>query len=281
MILNIILALFLANVALAEEIKILSWNVYMLPKPLKFSQQSLRIEKIPEALKDTSYDFMFFQEAFLPGFRREMYQKFGSRYPYDIYLNRKDFFWRPMGSGVFIMSKHPFKVIDQVYYKQCAKADCYASKGSMLIESSLPSGKKVQFAITHMQSGEEQGSIRLSQIDQLKKMLLKNAKAGVPQFLSGDLNIDVAEPEFQDGQAMLGMNHAPLLGDIDYTGGFDNDCFKIHGRSPEWIDHLWFKPQGRKIASVSIKARPFEYNYKGMNCTLSDHMAIEGSISLD
>ncbi len=280
MLIKLFILFVLINSSFAEEIKTLSWNVFMLPKPIKFSHQMIRAKKIPVALENEDYDFMFFQEAFHPTFRREMHQKLKSRYPHNIYLNRKNVVWRPMGAGVFIMSKHPFKVLEHVFYNHCAIDDCLASKGSLLIESKLPSGKTIQFAVTHMQAETQYGAIRMRQLEQLKKMLSKHERAGVPQFLTGDLNIDPLEPEFLAGQELLGMNHTSLEGPLDYTWGLDNECFKMNGVKHEWLDHLWHKTSDYSAVETNLAAKIFEFNHKGMKCNLSDHLAIEGKISL-
>ncbi|MFL5784526.1 MAG: hypothetical protein ACJ76H_07960 [Bacteriovoracaceae bacterium] len=279
MFITFFIAALFANFASATELKTLSWNVYMLPKPIKFSQQELRAKKIPVALQNSDYDFMFFQEAFHPLFRKDMWKALKNKYPHNMYLNRRKTVWPPMGSGLFVMSKHPFKVLEHIFYKKCAVADCYASKGSMLIESQVD-GRTVQFAMTHLQAELGFGEIRLSQIQQIKEMLARHAKDGVPQILIGDLNIDHKEPEFPEGQDLLGMEASTLSGPLDYTAEFPNKCFHVGINNLTWLDHLWFDGKGTSV-STKFQTTNFEFNYKGMTCELSDHMPMESQISLN
>ena len=265
----------------ASEMKILSWNVFMLPKPIKFSWQKYRTNLIQQELKKVDHDILFFQEAFVGSFHKALKKAIGDRYSHSYYLKRRSIFY-PMGSGVFIMSKHPFKIVDKVYYRlnTCAGADCFASKGSVLIEMKLPSGKVVQLANTHLQSMESKGRKRIKQINQVKSMLEKHARVNVPQFLVGDLNIDIAEPEFHEGLDILNMDYAELQGPILYTNSLKNECYKTSGDGihHEWIDHIWGNGADLRKASMQVRVMDFEYN--GVRCPLSDHHAVEATIPL-
>ncbi len=207
----ILLLIFFTSTTWAADLKVLSWNVFMLPKPIKISWQNYRTKLISEQLSGTDYDVMFFMEAFTGSFHSAMRKKLKSQYPYDYYLKKKNLIYPVMGSGVFVMSKHPFKVLDRDYYQHCGRADCHASKGVLLIEMQLPNGKTAQFASTHLQSGKKYGATRMKQIHQVKAVLERHARAGIPQFFLGDLNIDRFHPEFQQGLTLLGMEH-PSLG---------------------------------------------------------------------
>lgn len=253
----------------------------MLPKPIKFSWQKYRTKLIQEELKKVDHDMLFLQEAFMGSFHKALKNAIGDRYPHTYYLKKSAFYY-PMGSGVFVMSKHPFKVVDKVYYKKktCGGADCFASKGSVLIEIKLPSGKVVQFANTHLQSGEGKGLKRIAQLSQVKGMLEKHHRSGVPQFLLGDLNIDSVEPEFHQGLDLLGMDYAELQGPILYTNSLKNECYKTTGDGihHEWIDHFWANGIDMKKAHMQVRVMDFEYN--GIRCPLSDHHAVEATIPL-
>lgn len=278
---SVFLLFFITTNLQASEIKVLSWNVFMLPKPLKFSWQKYRTKLIQEELKKVDHDVLFFQEAFVGSFQKAIKNAAGDRYPHSYYLKKRAFYY-PMGSGVMVMSKHPFKILDKVYYKMntCGGADCFASKGSVLIEVTFPSGKVAQFANTHLQSGDTKGHKRLAQINQLKGMLEKNARPGVPQFLLGDLNIDSVEPEFHQSLDTLGMDYVDLQGPILYTNHLKNECYKTGGDGihHEWIDHIWSNGADVKNAHMQVRVMDFEYN--GTRCPLSDHHAVEATIPL-
>lgn len=272
---------FTLNAAKANELKVLSWNVFMLPKPIKYSWQKYRTNLIQEELKKVDHEVLFFQEAFTGGFHKALRKSLGDTFPHSYYLKKRSFYY-PMGSGVLVMSKYPFKVVDKIYYKRssCSGADCFASKGVVLVEINLPSGKVVQFANTHLQSGESDGHKRMIQVEQIRAMLKKHERAGVPQFLVGDLNIDSVEPEFHQALDVLQMDYAELQGPILYTNHLKNDCYKTAGDGihHEWIDHIWSSGANAKKAQMQVKVMDFDYH--GVKCPLSDHHAVEATIPL-
>ena len=277
---SFLLLFSIAEQAHATDLKLLSWNIFMLPKPIKNSLQKVRAKVIAQQLSGSDYDLMFFQEAFTDMIRNELVAKLGDEYPYRYYLKRDGKLKHVFGSGLFIMSRHPFKVLDRVYFKKCGAFDCYAAKGSVLIEAMLPSGKVVQFAPTHLQAKEALGSVRLSQLQQMKTMLLRHARNGVPQIIMGDLNIDVVEPEFESGLNIMDMSPTPLVGPIQHTNGRINDCYKSPGKNKEWIDHFWVSNQ-TALTQSEMEVRDFEFPYKGRTCPSSDHHAVEARISLE
>ena len=114
---------FVPAITLSADVRVLSWNVYMLPSPIKNSLQHSRDIAIPELLKDSDYDIMFFQEAFTYKFRQSMIKRLSDKYPHNYYLKGSKFI-SAFGSGVFVMSKHPFTVLDKITYKACSGADC-------------------------------------------------------------------------------------------------------------------------------------------------------------
>lgn len=258
------------------DLKVLNWNTFMLPKPIKNSNQGIRTKVISLALQGEDYDFIFLEEAFTRSFRSYVGKSLKSEYPHQYYLKNRGFIYPFFGSGVFILSKHPFKVVDKVYYKKCAGADCWASKGSALVESTLASGKTVQFAVTHLQSMEGKGAIRLTQLAQVRAMLERNKRRGIPQFFIGDLNIDAKEDEFHQGLEVLNMNPTQLTGPVDHTNVID--CYKKPDHEKEWIDHMWVSHDA-DIKDSSIQVREVSYEHKGKVCMASDHHAVEGQFT--
>ncbi len=262
----------------AYDFKVLSWNVYMLPKPIKFSLQNTRSEIIPAQIKQTNYDLIFMQEAFMGSFRNKMRTALKATHPNTYYLKNHKFPIPVFGSGLLVLSKFPVKLIDHIYFLHCTTADCLASKGAAMMEIMLPDQQLVQVVNTHLQATKGAGAIRMKQLGQIHQMLIRNRKEGVPQFLIGDLNIDVHEPEFQMGLALLGMNNAVLTGPILNTGGRPNECFKT-GHDFEWIDHMWF--DNYSITSSEMRVKLFEFERNGKICPSSDHHAIEAAFHFE
>lgn len=261
------------------DLKILQWNLYMLPSPFKKSLQSLRAKVIADQLANSETDVMFFQEAFFGISRKAIISELGSRYPYNFYLGADGKLTHIFGSGVFIMSRYPFQVLDKTYFKKCGGFDCFAAKGSVLIETTLPNGRKFQFASTHLQSGDKRGNVRMLQLAQIRAMMDRHKTAGVPQMLIGDLNIIPTEPEFKNGLAAMRMRAAPLTGPIQYTSGRHNDCYKVPGHTTDWIDHAWMNLDAG-VKTAAMRARDFGFSYKNKRCPSSDHYAVETRLVL-
>lgn len=274
----LLLTLIVPAIALSADVKILSWNVYMLPMPIKNSLQAQRNQAIPELLENSDYDIMFFQEAFTGSFRKSMIKQLGAEYPHNYYFKRSNLF-SVFGSGVFVMSRYPFKILDKIRYKDCSGADCYATKGTLLVEVSFPSGKTVQFAPTHLNSQRDKATIRAGQIAQIRTLFQKYKKRGVPQVILGDLNIVGHGPEFFGALKTLDKTPIPLSGPIQTTSGRVNDCYKTTMHS-NWLDHVWVSREEYNVTST-LEVIPTEFEFKGKNCPLSDHHAIEAHLSFN
>jgi endonuclease/exonuclease/phosphatase family metal-dependent hydrolase len=271
---KILLTLLIASDAFASDLKILSWNTFMLPKPIKFSLQDLRTKILPSKLQGSDYDLMFFQESFIGTFHKDLRRALGKDFPYSYYLKNNRFLYPYLGSGLFLMSRYPFKILDKIYFTKCSGADCFASKGAVLIEVKLPSGRVVQIANTHLQAKENAGALRIHQVKQIASMLQKHKRNGVAQLLVGDLNIDIVEPEFELSLEILNMASTQLSGPIQHTSGRANDCYKIPGKNKEIVDHIWTNRESGVTRSF-MQVRDLNFEHGGKLCPMSDHHAIE------
>jgi endonuclease/exonuclease/phosphatase family metal-dependent hydrolase len=270
-----LILIFFVTSAHAFEFRILSWNTYMLPSPIKESLQKKRISLIPGKLKETRFDLLFMQEAFMKSFRTSVGKALKKTHPHTYYLKSPSFPFPVFGSGLYVVSKYPVKLLDRVYFKSCTDADCFAAKGAALIEITLPNGDKIQVSNTHLQATENAGAIRMKQLGQIHRMLLRHRDPDIPQFLIGDLNIDTNEPEFMLGLSLLGMDYTHLTGPILWTSGRKNSCYKTGSRH-EWVDHMWFNNYPL-LTNTNMRVRNFSFVQDGAVCPLSDHHAIEAS----
>lgn len=273
----LLLFLSLPILASAETLKVLSWNVFMLPPPIKQSLQSARKRFIAKELANSGHDIYFLQEAFMGSFRSEVASALKKTHPYQKYLNK----WRGspfLSSGLQVISRYPIKSIDWVYYKSCAEADCLASKGALLLEMTLPSGKKVHVANTHLQAGRKYGEIRRSQIYEVGRLFDRYEDPRIPQLLVGDLNIADTEPEYAWSLNLLGFKPLPLVGPIRFTSSRVNSCYKT-GSSSHWVDHIWYRNL-RTNRSSSLRVRVFDFQLSDKTCPLSDHHAVETELRI-
>lgn len=269
--------LLFPTLAFATEVKILQFNVYMLPWPIKSSLQDVRTKAIPAQLEKSDYDLMFFEEAFMPSFRNEMIAKLGKTYPYNFYLSDSAKYSQVFGSGIFVMSRHPFKVIDKAIFASCSGADCFAAKGSFVLDVTLPSGQRLQFAPTHMDAQGE--ASRVSQIAQVKQLLAKTRVRGVPQIFLGDLNINASKPEMNESLRTLGMTATQLVGRFKTTNARVNPCYATPTNA-KWIDHVWVESEFASARST-LEVVPLEFENGGKICPSSDHHALEARLHFE
>lgn len=289
---TLFLLLLLPTLALAEDLRILTWNVFMLPKPIKSSRQKERTKEIANYFQDSEADVIFLQEAFSGGFRKHIESSLQEKYPHSLQMKKKRGLLPIFGPGLMVLAKYPLKEIALDYYDKCSSFDCYASKGVHLIELTLPSGKKVQIANTHMQAGrgEKKEKIRHLQLMQIQDLLGKNLQPGVPQLLVGDLNIDaISGDEFKTSLVQLGME--PSLKGFSFsedeseeerqklsdriknfvTSGFEAGCLKAGTTNPKLVDHVLYFDLDRKIRVVDDQVLNPTFMVEEKSCPLSDH----------
>lgn len=267
----------------AQEIKLMSWNVYMIPKPIRFSKQGTRTTLIKLQLSKLDHDVIILQEAFSWVFRHRVGKALESTYPHQSLLKRGGF--RALNSGVFVLSRYPFKVLEKLNYDECSEMDCYAGKGVILIELQHPSGKKLQIATSHIQAEHtpEAKAARNSQFILISELLARHRTEGIPQVLAGDLNINAFKleesSEFNMALRTLKMSNGPLTGDYKYTASYKVDCYQNdNGNSKSWLDHVLISENGSGARVENRNALPFFGTIKGKVCPLSDHFGIEALI---
>lgn len=276
----------LPMMAQASELKILSWNLFMLPKPLNFSLQQTRAKMMAEFLPQSGHDIYLFQETFAGMTKKKLSKAFKKSHPHQARLESDKKFPHLLDSGLIVFSKYPFKVIGKDYYQKCTNTDCFAAKGVLLIEVTMPDKKKVQIATTHLQAWETQKAVevRRAQLTQVKNLLAKHSQADIPQLLVGDLNIDGFVPdEYPSTLNFLNMESAPLQGSQPATNGYIIECYKKPGKdnTPQWLDHVWLKANQSKAVVLYRHALEYQGIFKKKKvCPLSDHRAVEAKILL-
>lgn len=280
-----IFALLFPILSFAQELKVFSWNTYLIPPPWNMTKQSARTKVMVEVLPQIQTDVMLFQETFFDKKRNDLIRALKKTHPYVAVPVKGRKLTQLQDSGLFIASKYPMIVLDQVIFKKCAKADCISSKSAIMVEITLPNEKKVQLVNTHLQAWDEPKTIaiRRAQLDQIKEMMNKYNAPGVPQFLIGDLNIDGnTTTEYPGSLEFMEMSSTPMTGETLTTNGFSTqDCFKKPGdNNPQWLDHVWMKQNGSTAEVVAKEVNTMVNILNGFKCPLSDHYALEATIRL-
>lgn len=269
----------------ADELRILSWNIYMLPNVFfpKIGQME-RAEAIAEQLKNEAYDVIVFQEAFEKKAREILWEGLKEKFPYS--TGPGDGGFLKLNSGVWILSKLEFTSVNTIEFNTCKIADCISKKGAILVELTK-NGKIFQVIGTHLQA-ENYPEVRKEQFQDIAEKLLKPfEKENVPQFIVGDLNTAPDEAGYCDMLTLLGAEDcAPRktkswLKDLVTWGGRDNDLFKADAnRTPQLLDYILIKENGKCSAWVdrTIEIIQQVWDKTKTRKDLSDHYAVAAVI---
>ena len=255
-----------------KNLKILSWNIYMLPPIVAMTGRRERAHAIVEQLKNSDFDVIVFQEAFHHAVRNIISNGLKEIFPYHYGPANAGGFSIKISSGVWVLSRTPLKVLNTTKFTNCHGIDCWARKGAMLLEGEF-NGKKIQLLGTHLQA-DGFDEIRLKQMDQIYEELLATYKQdGVPQIICGDMNTE--EEMTRHYCEMLECLDAQD-GDISSIekcsyDGVNNEIAQSFGAKKKMnYDYILVRNNGLKIKSV----KRFVNILKKGKKHLSDHYGV-------
>lgn len=266
----------------ARELKLLTWNTFMIPKPFKNSRQSERRQAIARELQKTDYDVIVLQEAFMDSFKTTVKSALKTTHPYVYWPKKVRGIFKIFDSGVMVLSKTPLHQVDKTYYTSCTTFDCYASKGAIMLETNL-AGQEIQLVVTHMQSGQNPTAtrVRSKQLQQIKKMMQRNQRPGVPQLLAGDLNINAyGEGEYEYALDNLNMVAPQIAGKLWSTKAPQTGCFKKPSTEIKRVDHVWYRDHDKVFQHTRQQVTPIRGKINGQLCDLSDHLPVSMDVQL-
>lgn len=260
------------------KLRVLSWNIKMLPRQYNIAIKHhplKRIKLISEQILSDSIDIVCFQELFDTKANKRMKAELSKQFPYVVGpANEAKSIFR-LSSGVIFFSRYPIRKLETVEFTDCQEEDCVARKGALLVEAEVD-GKKIQLLGTHMNAagGEE---VKIRQLVQIKKLIEKHSKSGIPQLICGDFNIRKTNHKLY--QMMLDFfkaNDGPISGELQNT--FDpknNDmCAKEKGEA-SLIDFIFFRANENKESRESCREiKRYRKAWGKNNKDLSDHFAL-------
>jgi len=259
------------------SLKVLSWNIYMLPPLAKITGKRQRAKVIAELLRDSEWDILVLQEAFHPAARRILSKGLSASYPHAIGPANQKFSIRT-NSGIWMLSRHPIEELGVVDYAECQGFDdCMARKGALLVEMDFH-GKRVQILGTHLQAGGPQ-SIRHSQYEEMRALLDAHAKPGILQLVCGDMNTARSRTaDYKDMLKTLAAGDGPFMGPKQFTSdGQGNDICESKGRKV--IDYIFLREQGASVSGVKRWIPEIRKRWSAVHQDLSDHNPV--AIQLD
>jgi len=132
------------------KLKVLSWNIYMLPSFLGRGTAS-RAEAIGNLLASSDYDVIVFQEAFDATSRKIISRLLQPAFLFEAGpANQKPFSFKT-NSGIWIFSKYPIRNSASIIFKTRMGIDAFSRKGALLAEIEVR-GQRVQIIGTHLQN---------------------------------------------------------------------------------------------------------------------------------
>ncbi|UTF92216.1 sphingomyelin phosphodiesterase [Elizabethkingia anophelis] len=292
------------------NIKILTYNTYLLPNTVVVAEsqwaQEERAEKLGEADFIKNYDVLLLQECFDVRACNNLRQKISSTYPYLTQVlgqTQRDWNstlgeWRssaPINGGVMVASKHPIEERIQYIFPSGCSTDRYAMKGFVYVRI-LKNGKRVHFISTHLQStqsacGGEEVKIREDQLKMIKSFV-DSRKIPKNEMLiyGGDFNIIKDTPEYRKIFDLLNVSVPHYAGLPSTWDTKTNTIAGYHYPFPknkqEYLDYILVSkdhllPRAwQNITFDPVSSHPFRFA-KYYWVDYSDHYPVEGNIYSD
>ncbi len=265
------------------SLRVLTWNIQMLPRWAVDKDQKMRTKYIIDDLLKQDVDVIVFEEVFDVGIRSMLRLALFPKFPFQVGVQNKKWSWR-QSNGVWIISRLPIRELKHIFYRDSHGSDGLANKGAVLVEGAKK-GKKFQIIATHLQSMQDSTAqqVRDSQYAQIKRELLTPfAKENVPQMVIGDLNTPKhLSLDYQRMLNTLGMQDEPLADERPYTWDKTNSWNVNYEEQPNsQLDYILINTQ-KTLAKLSkmLLYRPFILQ-KGKKIDLADHYGVLGVIEL-
>ncbi len=267
----------------AAKIKILTWNIQMLPTAAALigqddanRGQKLRAPWIIDYLNRQDYDIVVLQEVLDYAITAQLKQGLKKRFPYIVAPQSKLGLVSASG-GVLFAGRIPLRYVAHAVYKNSVDVDALAEKGCTLVEAETQ-GIRFQIAGTHLQAGH--GDVRRKQFAEIFDRILKPyGKPDVPQFLAGDMNVDSGTEEYRQLLKTTDMRDFTVNDDHPYTVDAKNS-WKDSSEEPSRIDYVLLNPRGTETTVTRLTIQRAKREHEGKSIDLSDHYGLVAEVTL-
>lgn len=267
------LALSLGASPFTGELRILSWNTFLLPEFVNLVMdihQEERIPHIADFINKGAYDIVALQEVFTEVYYKKLKSRLKEKYPHDTGLPFRTWY-KPVNSGLVVFSKLPLSQKKFFPFQRLRHADMFSSKGIQKILVHISKDKTVHVVNTHFQARPEHGAIRKEQLKLLEEKVLKGKAKEEVVVLAGDFNIDQKTTEYKGLLKSGGVSPMRLLGPLFFTTDSEINTFRSDGRR-ELIDYIFVR--GARVKEQRILNPTGAYaTFQG--ASLSDHQPVE------
>lgn len=263
-----------------QPLKVLSYNIHMLPPLAKFTGKQRRAKRLGDLFKDSDFDIIVFQEAFHGAARRKIKRRMKDTYPYILGPANRRWYSLKTNSGIWIVSKIPLEPLAEIDFDYCEGIDCWARKGALLAEGEF-NGQKFQILGTHLEAGGDRDA-KVSQYRELGELFKQYRKEGVPQIAAGDFNTKKFQDTTYYNQLVniLGMTDGPILSEQKFSSDSYVNDIKIHRgdkKKQGVIDFVFYGANGVD-ATINRYVRMPRWQWSKDRQDLSDHFAVEAQI---
>jgi endonuclease/exonuclease/phosphatase family metal-dependent hydrolase len=266
------------DTASGRPLRILSWNIYMLPRFVHITGKRTRARVIAEQLKTSEYQVLVFQEAFLSDARRIIRSLLKDIFPHEYGpANHAGGF--KTNSGIWILSKIPLRQLEELKFCKCyGVADCFARKGALLLEGEYE-GQMFQVLGTHLQAAGPQ-STRQAQYQEMRALLDRHQRPGVPQIVCGDMNTAKSEAtHYCDMLQCLAVEDGPLDVQIEGASNFYPNDLRTWGNDRfDVIDYVFYRHNSKPAKKITRVLRSIRKPWDKNHQDLSDHFAVDFAI---
>lgn len=266
------------NVSSMQKIKILSWNIYMLPGFLGYGKIQ-RAEAIGQLLATGEYDVIVFQEAFHQRARKIISWHLQPAYSFQAGPANSHFLSLRANSGIWIFSRHPIVNTTAIEFETREGVDALSRKGGLLVELNV-NGQTIQIIGTHLQNSGDSWLKQGQCVELFHKLMMQNQRAGVPQVVCGDFNIDpYSAPErYQQMLQTLNVTNEMITDTFTYDR-LENDLKVEAGEKRELLDFILTRSNEGILECEPRKVKRYRQQWHVNHQDLSDHYSVETEVS--
>jgi endonuclease/exonuclease/phosphatase family metal-dependent hydrolase len=261
----------------SHQLKILSWNIYMLPYLSLFNRNGHRAEIIGNQLMDSDYQIIVFQEAFSSKCRNILRKKLIEKYPYQYGPANATLWPFKTNSGLWILSTIPLKELKQIRFHTATGFDRIARKGAVLFEG-IYNNMNFQLLATHLQS-ESPTKIAAAQCAEIAGLLKEFYTPDKPQLICGDFNTEMSDTKnYRRMLKTLDADNGELDGKLKVTYDEENNTLakRTNGKG-EIIDYILTR-NTHLIDHIKRNVIEFYHSELEYHSHLSDHYAMEATV---
>lgn len=288
------LCYFTASTCFSQDtLKLLTWNIQMLPRFVNNNGKAKRAKIIVEKLQQSDYEVVILQEAFYRRARKIITKGLAKTYPYQTNVLNKQTIGLKTNGGVIILSKLPIQQVSEVKFDSRASVDRFARKGAMMVTVQWKN-QPLQIVGTHLQAFST-SDITYNQLSQIKNELLDKQPSQIPQVICGDFNIiktfpdklpsniDSARlqklPRYPKLLEILGAEDGDLLGENQFSMDRpNNDLAKKFKQYRLLLDYVLLRNQTPTKLTILRKIKVFRHAWHKEHQDLSDHFGVEALI---